>query len=178
MHSFTTPNIRSGSFVYDVHLGGLTNWSPTTAELKSLSATFMNITSEKLPFERLTVREDVALEIFTGNPFKSKAIPNIAANNEGDVTIYRIGEHVDISKGPMISHTGIIGRSTVSAVHKITSDDCENLYRFQGVALPAGQIVNHFAYGILESRARKLNETHYIPHRLDDWEPTAAVASN
>lgn len=32
----------------------------------------------------------------------------------------------------------------------------KQLYRFQGVALPTGVILNHFAFSILTERARKL----------------------
>ncbi|GBP49764.1 39S ribosomal protein L39, mitochondrial [Eumeta japonica] len=38
-----------------------------------------------------------------------------------------------------------------------SEDGLKQLYRFQGVALPTGIILNHFAYGILENRAKKLN---------------------
>lgn len=56
----------------------------------------------------------------------------------------------------MIASTGLLGKCTISAVHKITSKDDGALYRVQGVALPVGFIVNHFAYGILEDRSKKL----------------------
>lgn len=56
----------------------------------------------------------------------------------------------------MISSTGLLGRCTISAVHRIASENDGALYRIQGVALPVGFIINHFAYGILEDRSKKL----------------------
>jgi hypothetical protein len=39
--------------------------------------------------------------------------------------------------------------------HKIDMDG-QQLHRFQGVALPKGIFLNHFAFGVLEKRAAKL----------------------
>lgn len=44
---------------------------------------------------------------------------NISTFLAGKITLYRAGNHVDISKGPMIGTTGQIGRITVSSVHKL-----------------------------------------------------------
>lgn len=74
----------------------------------------------------------------------------------GSVILYRVDKHVDISRGPMIASTGFLGKCTVSAVHQVADEEPGALYRVQGVALPVGFIINHFAYGILEDRSRKL----------------------
>lgn len=56
----------------------------------------------------------------------------------------------------MIGATGLLGKCTVASAHKIASEAEGALYRIQGVALPVGFIINHFAYSILEDRAKKL----------------------
>lgn len=70
--------------------------------------------------------------------------------------LYRVGQHVDISRGPMISSTALLGKCTISAVHRTSDEAAGAFYRVQGVALPVGFIINHFAYSILEDRSRKL----------------------
>ncbi|CAH2056872.1 unnamed protein product, partial [Iphiclides podalirius] len=159
LHSFPGPDIRSGSFIYDVDLPTLPDWTPSTQELYTLSAEFINLCRRDDLVERLEVGQELALEMFVENEHKSKQIPDIARAN-GKVTLYRIGEHVDISKGPMISRTGQIGRVTIASVHKLIGSqesDVKLLYRFQGVALPTSVILNHFAFSILTERAKKLN---------------------
>ena len=168
LHSFLYPNIKSGSFIYDVHVD-LPDWKPTKAELLALSALFSKVVKQQLTCERLEVSEILALDIFQENPFKSEQIPDIARKNNV-IVLYRIGDHIDISKGPMVGNTGIIGRCTVTAVHKLESEENDRLYRFQGVAIPKGILMNHFAYGILEDRARKLNKTMWIPQSRSDEE--------
>lgn len=165
LHSFTSPNIKSGSFVYDAQLA-LPDWTPTSAEMKVLSSEFTKFIQQDLPIERLEVDESLALEMFQDNPFKSKQIPDIAKGNNEKVTLYRMGEHVDISKGPMVGNSNIMGRFTMTAIHKIQKEGVE-MMRFQGVALPRGVMLNHFMYGILEERAKKLNQTVWMPRRVE-----------
>ncbi|XP_076761452.1 mitochondrial ribosomal protein L39 [Xylocopa sonorina] len=154
LHSFPIPMIKSGSFIYDVHLE-LDDWKPTDQEMRALSAQYIKFVNKELPIERIDTTETIALDMFQDNPIKTEQIPNIAKSNNNKITLYRIGDHVDISKGPMIGNSSLIGRCTIAAVHKVPEK--EYLYRFQGVALPKGVLLNQFAYGLLENRARKMN---------------------
>lgn len=144
--------VKSGSFVYDVELG-LDDWVATQDELRVLSVEMIKISQRNLPLEYLSVSQDLALEMFRENPHKSSQIPDIAVHNEQQIPLFRAGDHIDISRGPLLANTALVGRCTVAAVHKL---DSSNLYRFQGVALPQQIQLNHFAYGILEERAKKL----------------------
>lgn len=174
---FLGPSIKSGSFIYDAQMG-LEDWEPTMAELRSISALYVKLARASLPVERLVIGPGLALKMFESNPHKSKQIPDIASRNDEKITVYRIGDYVDISKGPVVGNTGLIGRSTIAAVHRIHNEDGESLYRFQGVAIPSGILLNHFTYGILEERARKLNETAWMPQRIsDESEENVAIAA-
>ncbi|XP_026728613.1 39S ribosomal protein L39, mitochondrial isoform X1 [Trichoplusia ni] len=178
LHSFPGPDIRSGSFIYDVDLPSLGNWQPTHQELVTLGAEYVKLARLNEPLERLEVGEDLALEMFVDNEHKTKQIPSIAKAN-GKVTLYKVGKHVDISKGPMISTTGQIGRVAVTAVHKLNGsedNDANQLYRFQGVALPTGVTINHFAFSILTDRARKLNTARSPVQRAADCEESESIA--
>ncbi|XP_060828905.1 large ribosomal subunit protein mL39 [Bombus pascuorum] len=154
LHSFPIPVIKSGSFIYDVYVD-LVDWKPTGQEMCALSAQYVKLINKELPIDRIEITESLALDMFKDNPIKISQIPEIASSNNNKITLYRIGDHIDISKGPMIGNSSLIGRCTIAAVHKVS--EMENLYRFQGVALPKGVLLNQYAYGILENRARKLN---------------------
>ncbi|XP_053679198.1 39S ribosomal protein L39, mitochondrial [Anopheles nili] len=169
LHSFPKPNIKSGSFVHDIVLNE-EHWNPTVAELRALSIEMIKLSQKDLPIERLDVSCDLASEMFSDNPFKRDQIPSVAAQNNGQVTVYRVGEHLDISKGPMMSSTGLLGRCTISAAHPI-KDGSENgkyFYRMQGVALPSVLRISHFAYAILEKRSRKLNSAKLPNEPFED----------
>ncbi len=104
-----------------------------------LSAAMHRLAEKELPFERLEVDEAVAMDIFKDNKYKVKQIPNIAAQSRTGnmtrstpvdfilcyylpfagktVTLYKVGDHVDISRGPMVANTNFLGRRcTIAAV--------------------------------------------------------------
>nr|XP_029724650.1 39S ribosomal protein L39, mitochondrial-like [Aedes albopictus] len=172
LHSFPKPNVKTGSFVHDIALSK-NGWKPTIQELRALSIEMVKLAQQDLPIERLDVNSELAQQMFSDNPYKREQIPSISSQNNGLITVYRVGDHVDISKGPMVSSTGLLGKCTVAAIHEIPKSGTDQLplYRVQGVALPIGLNLNHFAYGILEDRAKKLN-----PAKLPN-EPYEEVAS-
>lgn len=148
--------VKSGSFVHDFSIDHK-NWVPSTQELRTFSAEMVKLSAKNIPIERLEVSHDLALEMFKDNPFKREQLPSISNQNNGVVTVYRLGSHVDISRGPMVGSTGFLGKCTISSVHKISQEtDTFGLYRIQGVALPTGINLHHFAYSILEERSKKL----------------------
>eukprot|EP00088_Acartia_fossae_P028070 TRINITY_DN28846_c0_g1_i1.p1 TRINITY_DN28846_c0_g1~~TRINITY_DN28846_c0_g1_i1.p1 ORF type:complete len:349 (-),score=79.70 TRINITY_DN28846_c0_g1_i1:117-1163(-) len=157
LHSFPAPNVSSGSFVADADIKCGHDWTPSKQELQVFSSIMHKFCEQNLKFERLVVSSSLAEEMFQDNQYKSKQIPSIAANFNNKITLYRIGDYVDISGGPMVGNTSFLGRRcTVSAAHKI-SHDGTNMYRFQGVALPKGVHLNHVAYSILEERSSRIN---------------------
>lgn len=148
--------VRSGSFIYDAQLS-LDNWIPTETELKVLSAEMIKFCRQNNSIEYLNVDADFALLVFKSNLHKTQQIPSIAASNKGKVTLFKVGHHIDISRGPMITNTSHLGRITISNVFKLDTDIPGGpIYRFQGVSLPYCIVLNHVAYSILENRAKKL----------------------
>lgn len=47
--------------------------------------------------------------------FKNINWPHLFISDK-KVTLYRIGNHIDISKGPMIGNTDLLGRCTITSV--------------------------------------------------------------
>ncbi|KAK7078790.1 54S ribosomal protein L39, mitochondrial [Halocaridina rubra] len=155
--SFPSPNVRTGSFVYDADLK-MSDWKPTKEELRTLSGEMVKLSLANLPFERLEVDAKIALDVFADNKYKKAQVPYIAAQSESgnSVMLYRVGTFVDMSRGPLMSHTGHMGKVSIASVHPIEVENGQ-LLRFQGVALPKGFLLNHFSFGILEKRAEHLN---------------------
>ncbi|CAD7080371.1 unnamed protein product [Hermetia illucens] len=176
LHSFPGPNVKSGSFVHDIVLAAR-NWKPTPKEMRTFSAELIKLAAKDLKIERLDVSNALAMEMFKDNRYKTEQLPSISAQNNGQVTVYRVGQHVDISRGPMIGSTGQLGRCTISAVHEIGHEgDGNGIYRVQGVALPIGIRIGHFAYGILEERSSKLNSARLPTEPFEEHSTEHAIA--
>lgn len=164
LHSWPRPNVRSGSFLYDVALNLDKIWEPSEQELMAFTKVMWNIKAAALPIDRLQVDREVARKLFAHNPFKLAQIDSILDNevSQGKVTVYRCGGLLDISVGPMISNTSHIGRITLASVHSIESDMEMYkgiFYRFQGVSLPQQLPLSSFLYqNVLINQAKNLNK--------------------
>lgn len=167
LHSFPSPNIKTGSFVHDFVINH-PNWEPKGQELRALSAGMVKLAAKDLPIERLEVSADLAMEMFKDNPHKKEQLPSISNQNNGQIIVYRVGDHIDISRGPMISSTSLLGKVTIGAIHRVGNEGNTVFYRAQGVALPAGIPLNHYAYGILENRAKILNSAKLPNESFED----------
>lgn len=162
--SFPRPNVASGSFVYDMDFK-IPDWSPSQAELNCLSRIGAKLQADDLMFERLDVDASVAQRMFEHNRFKTVQIPQIASQSSSGstVTVYRLGDHVDITRGPLISTTQQLGRFSVTSIHDIESPDYGPLKRVQGIAIPNQLPIHFWAYDLLWKRAAQLNEMAPIP---------------
>ena len=163
--SFTAPDIKSGSFFYDVKLN-IDNWKPSKDELRCLSIAANKLFSRNLNFERLQVKPEVAAEMFKYNQLKLQQIPQIVASNQksleegstnNKITLYKVGDYVDISKGPMIASTSLIGRFEVTGLFDVKSSKYGSVQRIQGVSIPKELNLHFWTFNLLSQRASQPN---------------------
>ncbi|KRZ60003.1 39S ribosomal protein L39, mitochondrial [Trichinella nativa] len=160
LHSWPFVNVSSGSFIYDIALQMNNNLTIKKEDLDVLGRVVVDdLRKKNFPFERLEVGVDVLEEMFKNNNFKLEQIKNMANKGDGCGTfsVYRMGDHVDISKGPMISSTAQLGLYSVTAIHPIQTKDNLSLYRVQGCALPFNQRVNSWTWETVCRTSANLN---------------------
>ncbi|XP_013412316.1 39S ribosomal protein L39, mitochondrial-like [Lingula anatina] len=161
--SFPPPYVPSGSFVYDVKIP-IPNWQPSHEELQCMGQIGAKLAGKDWKFECLDIDETLALKMFEDNRFKTQQIPNMAAQNKGGkIRVYRMGDHLDISNGPLICRTSQIGRFAITAFHPISSPDFGELTRVQGLSVPSQVLINHWTFDFLAKRAEKYNEHASLP---------------
>jgi large subunit ribosomal protein L39 len=92
--------------------------------------------------------------------FKLEQIPGIIAKSgeEKTLTVYKLGDFVDISKGPMISNTSLVGRFEVTGIFDIDVPRQGTLQRVQGVSIPNHLHLHFWTFQFLAQRAAKLNK--------------------
>ncbi|RNA44511.1 39S ribosomal mitochondrial [Brachionus plicatilis] len=160
--SFPPPDIKSGSFIYDAKLN-IQNWKPSKEELRCLSIMVSKLVAQKLQFEKLKISPEIAMKMFKYNKFKLEQIPAILSiqksKSESDnlISVYKLGDYVDISKGPMISSTEMIGRFEVTNIFDIETENYGQIQRIQGISIPAQLQLHYWTFNLLAERAAKLN---------------------
>jgi threonyl-tRNA synthetase len=97
------PSIKDG-FYYDFDRE--THFTPEN--LETIEKRMKEIAQKKLPFSRKVVTKDEAKELFSsmGETYKLELLDAIEPGQ--DVTLYYLGDFVDLCRGPHVSHSGVI----------------------------------------------------------------------
>ncbi|KAJ8255687.1 hypothetical protein COCON_G00195510 [Conger conger] len=100
--------VTSGSFCCDLVLDPrLDAWTPSEEALRSLTRDAQQLIHQNLPWEPLEVLPPVALEAFTHSRCKQEEVEEMVAESpSGTVTLYRCGDHVLLSGGPLWPEQG------------------------------------------------------------------------
>ena len=96
------PPIEDG-FYYDIDLPERI----TEEDLKTIEEEMGRVVGEKIPFERDVLSREKALELFRGlgEDYKLELIQDLG---DGNVSVYRQGDFVDLCRGPHVPNTGYI----------------------------------------------------------------------
>jgi threonyl-tRNA synthetase len=128
------PPLESG-FFYDSFTGKVkltpTDYSKIESEAKQMI-------KSKLPFQKVYINREQALDLFKDNPFKVSLIKNKIA--EGAMTsAYRCGDLVDLCTGPHLPDTGRVKAFKItknSACYWLGNQDNDSLQRVYSMTFP------------------------------------------
>ncbi|XP_029374170.1 large ribosomal subunit protein mL39 [Echeneis naucrates] len=169
--------VTSGAFCCDVVLDHqLDSWTPSEESLRSLTRGALQLIHQDLAWEPLEVAPPVALEVFSHSSYKREEVERKAAQNpKGTVTLYRCGDHVLLSGGPLVARTGLCSQYEVTALHSLAQGDWGLHRRAQGLSLPLQLQAHHTVWRKLRRRAEKLVEVpqteEKIPSSIPDSPP-------
>lgn len=152
--------VTAGAFCCDLVLDSrLDSWTPSEENLRSLTRDALQLVGKDLPWEPLDVTPSVALEIFAHSRCKQEEVEERAAQSQnGTVSLYRCGDHVTLSGGPLVSRTGLCSQYEVTSVHTVGESAWGVQRRAQGLSLPVNLTVNHTVWRKLRKRAERLVE--------------------
>lgn len=125
-----------GGFYYDVYLG---DKRVSDTDFSAIETGFEAVRKGDIPFERLTITREEALELFQGNPFKVDLIQKKVAPG-ARTTAYRCGDLIDLCRGPHLPSTGRVKAFKVtknSSAYWLGKAENDSLQRIYGVAFPS-----------------------------------------
>ncbi|KAI7811544.1 39S ribosomal protein L39, mitochondrial [Triplophysa rosa] len=152
--------VSAGAFCCDVVLDPrLDSWTPTEENLRSLTREALQLIQKDIPWEPLEVSPSVALEIFSHGRYKQEQVEESAAQSQnGTVSLYRCGDHVMLSDGPLVTRTGMCSQYEVTAIHTLGERAWGVQRRAQGLSLPVNLTAHHTIWRKLRQRAERLVE--------------------
>ncbi|MCX8033461.1 MAG: threonine--tRNA ligase [Thermoleophilia bacterium] len=108
--------------------------------LPLLEQTMRDLSAKRLPFLRRELSREEALEVFAHQPYKLELIREIPANET--LTVYQVGEFVDLCRGPHVPDTGYVKAFALTAMagaYWRGRSDNPMLTRIYGVAFATQQ---------------------------------------
>ncbi|XP_060888694.1 39S ribosomal protein L39, mitochondrial isoform X2 [Labrus mixtus] len=152
--------VTSGAFCCDVALDPqLDSWTPSEESLRSLTRGAQQLIHQDLAWEPLEVTPSVALEVFSHSRCKQEEVEQKAAESpRGTLMLYRCGDHVLLSGGPLVARTGLCSQYEVTALHSLGQGPWGLHRRAQGLSLPPQLQAHHTVWRKLRQRAEKLVE--------------------
>ncbi|KAF9195586.1 54S ribosomal protein L39, mitochondrial [Haplosporangium sp. Z 11] len=114
-------------------------------EITDLQRIMNQFIAQRLPFERLSVSQEFAYDLFPENKFKQHFIGNIP--KETEITLYKCGPFVDLCRGPHVQHTGqlqameVLRTSNAYFMPELDRDpkSPQALTRMYGIAFPSAK---------------------------------------
>ncbi|XP_051766164.1 39S ribosomal protein L39, mitochondrial [Ctenopharyngodon idella] len=171
--------VTAGAFCCDLVLDSrLDSWTPTEESLRSFTRDALQLVHKDLPWEPLDVSPSVALEIFSHSRCKQEEVEERAAQSQNrTVSLYRCGDHVTLSGGPLVSRTGLCSQYEVTSIHTVGESAWGVRRRAQGLSLPVNLTANHTVWRKLRKRAERLVEipssSTVTPPLIAEAPPTA-----
>jgi len=146
------PAIEQG-FYYDIDFG---DTEFDGADLDKVEKKMLELAQRKDIFERSDVSKKDALEYFTkkGDEYKLELISNL---EDGTITFYKLGEFVDLCRGPHIPTTGIIKAIkllNVAGAYWRGDEKNKMLTRIYGITFPKQKELKEYLAMLEEAKKR------------------------
>ena len=146
------PAIEEG-FYYDINPGEGVKF--TEDDFAKIESKMHEIAKRNIDIERIEVSKDEALDIFKNDKYKQELIHDL---EDGVViTIYKMGDYVDLCRGPHLANTKYLANfklTSVSGAYWRGDSKNEQLQRIYGVCFfGEDELKNHLH--ILEERAKR-----------------------
>ena len=143
------PPIENG-FYYDIEVDGRI----TDEDLPRIEEKMREVVERDLPIVREEVSKAEAEVLYRDNPYKWEIVCDL---EDGDITLYRQGEFVDLCSGPHVPSTGKLGAfklQNIAGAYWRGDEKNPMLTRIYGTAWPTEKELKAYLRRLEEARAR------------------------
>ncbi|AGC49617.1 threonine--tRNA ligase [Lawsonia intracellularis] len=145
------PSIENG-FYYDFDAE-----RPFTPEdFPAIEAEMQRIINESIPFERIEISKAEALEFFS-SLHENYKVEIINSLEDGNITLYRIGNFTDLCKGPHVPNTNFIKAFkllSVAGAYWRGNENNQMLSRIYATAFPNKKLLKTYLTQLEEAKRR------------------------
>ncbi|MGI8866651.1 MAG: threonine--tRNA ligase, partial [Rubrobacteraceae bacterium] len=143
------PPIEDG-FYYDIEVAGRI----TDEDLPRIEEKMREVVGRDLPILREEVSKAEAEALYSDNPYKTELVQGL---EDGEITVYRQGDFVDLCRGPHVPSTGSLGAfelQNIAGAYWRGDEKNTMLTRVYGTAWPTEKELKAYLRRLEEARAR------------------------
>jgi threonyl-tRNA synthetase len=143
------PPIENG-FFYDIEVAGRL----TDEDLPRIEERMREIVARDLPIERVEVSKAEAEDLYADNPYKTEIIEGL---QDGEISVYKQGDFVDLCSGPHVPSTGRLGAfklQNIAGAYWRGDEKNPMLTRVYGTAWPTDKELRAYLRRLEEAKAR------------------------
>ena len=143
------PPIKYG-FYYDIEVNG----NITDEDLPRIEERMREVVGRDLPIVREEISKAEAEDLYRDNPYKWEIVCDL---EDGDITLYRQGEFVDLCRGPHVPSTGRLGAfklQNIAGAYWRGDENNPMLTRIYGTAWPTEKELKAYQRRLEEAKAR------------------------
>jgi threonyl-tRNA synthetase len=141
-HLCIGPPLEEG-FYYDTYMGKNVI---DEKDYEKIEKEAQKVITSNLPYSRLTLTKEEALNLFGENPFKVQLISNKIPDN-GKTTAYKCGDLIDLCLGPHLSSTGVVKSFKItknSSCYWLAKADNDSLQRVYGITFNSKVLMEEY----------------------------------
>lgn len=154
---FPTVKISIGPFIDNGFYYDFDAECPFTPEdFPAIEAEMQRIVNESIPFERIEISKAEALEFFS-SLHENYKVEIIHSLEDGNITLYRIGNFTDLCKGPHVPNTSFIKAFkllSVAGAYWRGNENNRMLSRIYATAFPNKKLLKTYLTQLEEAKRR------------------------
>jgi threonyl-tRNA synthetase len=142
------PVVENG-FYYDIDMPPLSK-----DDFGKIEAEMKRIVKAKIPFERQVLPKQEALKLYKDEPYKIEMISDL---EDGNISIYKQGNFIDLCRGPHLPHTGFVKAfklMKVSGAYWRADQTKAQLQRIYGTAFFSKKELDDYLHFLEEAEKR------------------------
>ncbi|MFT6961896.1 MAG: threonyl-tRNA synthetase [Flammeovirgaceae bacterium] len=148
----TGPSIDNG-FYYDVDFG---EQDFSSNDFPKIEKKILELARQKFENERQEISKADALKFFTerGDKYKVELIEGL---EDGNITLYKTGEFIDLCAGPHIPHTGVVKAvklTNVAGAYWRNNENNTQMTRIYGITFPKKKELDEYLAMLEEAKKR------------------------
>jgi len=157
-------SMNRASFASDIYVDCPSDekWFEDVKVLQKADDEMASLIAKNHPSELIFADNKDCQDFFKYNKYKQTQILSMITD-KSEIPLYKFGDQIDMSFGPLLPRLGLIGRTRFTKIHQLDQYGANSkVFRLQGVSVPSSDKISDEAFEFLAKSGARLNTACHI----------------